>query len=765
MTGVQTCALPIYKQPVAAAAGIGIFKGIDMTAATVTRGMFLRILENALNTDLVNVSISKDRPAYKTDKTETYLSNNYNVYLHKGVITGYKYSSLYGEGELESGKVQINRASYKLNEELSVDCVGYSVCAYVDIEDERKIAALWMDADKNKTYEVEKKDYDTFEASAIRYGSSKRININGSLRMMKNNLFGGYYGTADLSELPETDKIIVIDNDGDGRGDLIKVYKYTHYYVKTVSVTDECVVFGNDLGKQDISDNVYSEFVFEDKIVDPYTDLKANDVLTVLEGTADGKEVFCAEICRDIAEGSISMIGTDPGGTFYVLDGERYYLSDNLINYMAKNSSEKNVGDYVHAYLGSDKRIAYLKTEEDFSFGYLMGAGYDDIEDELIITVCRLDGSTEKLRSAEKVKVYDQKNQTGKKIPIEEIYKECVDPDGSLRDMVVGYTVDSSDKLNQIAFEVPKAQLSNSESYPLSLDLDYNPSGNDVPEARAYHGLFARKWTFDSTTPVLIVPAAQEFRKTEKAYSKATGNKWGNGDGSYLKKGEAIKAYNADKFLRPQFYTVKTAVTTVIGQGGGNVHFCVIDKISETYDEEEASTMTMLSYYADSQYKNIKISEDVEIARQGIFCDVDSIDDLRDGDIIQFHTDAVGNIDILTVYFRVTDPPANGFGSYYFDSDTSALAYSSDVTMTSLTVLYAKVLDIDSNKVLLETTDGVEFPVTVGGYSSYGNSYYLIYDRTKESGVPAKLSDIKPGDVVVMRKYYNHVQDVVIIKN
>ena len=331
--------------------------------------------------------------------------------------------------------------------------------------------------------------------------------------------------------------------------------------------------------------------------------------------------------------------------------------------------------------------------------------------------------------------------------------------------MVVGYTVDSDEKLNQIAFEVPKAQLSNSESYPLSLDLDYNPSGNEVPEARAYHGLFASKWTFDGSIPVLIVPAAPEFRTTERAYSKTTGNKWGNNAGSYLKKGEAIKGYNADKFLRPEFYTVKTTVTTAISQGGGNLHFCVIDKISEVYDEEEAGTMTMLSYYSDSQYKNIKISADAEIARQGIFCDVDSIDDLRDGDIIQFHTDAIGNVDILTVYFRMTDPPANGFGSYYFDSDSGALVYSSDVTMTSLTVLYAKVVDIDSNKVLIETSGGVEYPVTVGGYSSYGNPYYLIYDKKKESGIPAKLSDIKPGDVVVMRKYYNHVQDVVIIKN
>ena len=71
---------------------------------------------------------------------------------------------------------------------------------------------------------------------------------------------------------------------------------------------------------------------------------------------------------------------------------------------------------------------------------------------------------------------------------------------------------------------------------------------------------------------------------------------------------------------------------------------------------------------------------------------------------------------------------------------------------------------MDSNKVLVTTSGGTEFPVTVGGYSSYGDVFYVIYDKNKNTAEPAKLSDIKPGDTVVMRKYYNHVQDVIIIK-
>ena len=169
-----------------------------------------------------------------------------------------------------------------------------------------------------------------------------------------------------------------------------------------------------------------------------------------------------------------------------------------------------------------------------------------------------------------------------------------------------------------------------------------------------------------------------------------------------------IKAYNSDDFLRPQFYTVKTSVTTVISQGGGNLHFCAIDKITDVYDEEEADSLKTLCYYAGTQYKSVKVSDDATIARAGVFCDVSSVDDLKRGDIIQFHTDAVGNIDVLTVYFRISDPPSNGYGCYYYSSETSSLVYNADIAMESLLVLYAKVKDVDSNKALVTTSGGTE---------------------------------------------------------
>ena len=754
------------KQPVAVASDMGIFKGINITGSVITAGQFLRILENVLNTDLVDMNLSGNGFSYEMSNSQTYLSSKYDVLFQEGILTGYKYSSIYGDTGMDDNEVQINRASYRIDEELSVDYVGYSVGAYIDRKKDDKIITLWRNEGKNTTYEVEKKDYVSFDESNVRYANSKRIRLDSGIRMMRNDIFDGYYNTAAMGALQASDKIVVVDNNGDGKGDLLKVYQYTYYYVKSVSALSEVIVFGNDAGTQDIDDSVMAEFFFEGKLVDPFTDLKANDILTVLEGTGqDGKKVFCAQISRDIIEGNISMIGTDNIGKYYVIDGTYYYLSDSIISYMTANSLNQEVGDFVQAYISTDKRIVRIKSEGDMVFGYLMEAKYKNRDSELIITVYTMGGEIEKLTSEEKVRVYNQSNQTGKKMYALEAYNECLNPDGSVKDVAVGYMLDSAGKLKQIVFEVPKASVSSGVTYPLTLDLDYNPSGASIPEARAYHGIFGNKWTFDSTIPVLTIPTDDSLKADPKAYSKTTGNKWGKSDGSYLKNGEVIKAYNSDKFWRPKFYTVKTPVTTTISQSDGSVHFCVIDKICNVYDEEEGGEIKMLSYYAGTQYKDVKISGDVTIARPGVFCNVTNVDDLQKGDVIQIHTDAVGSIDVLTVYFRINDPPANGFGTYYFDTDSDSLVYSTDVVMAAISVVYARVVDVDSNKALLATSDGTEFPVTIGGYSSYGDPYYLLYEKGSKTAQPAKLADIKTNDIVVMRKYYNHVQDVIIVKN
>ena len=197
------------KKPMTVANELGFFKGISIVGETVTMGQFLRILENILNAGTAEVDMSGDSFSYKISTTQTYLNKKYDVYLQDGILTGYKYSSMYGDSDLDPDEAEINRAAYKLNEALSVDYVGYNVCAYFDSENGNKIINLWQNEKKNRTYEIEKKEYGTFDSSGITYGSgsSRKINLSSGIRVMRNNLFDGYYNDAQAASLKDTDRI------------------------------------------------------------------------------------------------------------------------------------------------------------------------------------------------------------------------------------------------------------------------------------------------------------------------------------------------------------------------------------------------------------------------------------------------------------------------------------------------------------------------------------------------------------------------------
>ena len=140
---------------------------------------------------------------------------------------------------------------------------------------------------------------------------------------------------------------------------------------------------------------------------------------------------------------------------------------------------------------------------------------------------------------------------------------------------------------------------------------------------------------------------------------------------------------------------------------------------------------------------------------------------MKKGDVLQIHTNSLGKIDVVTVLFRISERADKAYGMYYSDEETNAesVTYTTDITssMPNLGIVYGKVKDSEGNRVILETVSDIESPVSVGG-SVYGNPYFVIYDTIAEKCTPAAFSDILPDDVVVMRRYYNHVQDVIIIR-
>lgn len=763
------------KSMLSAASEIGIFKGVSLTDDSITMGQFMLILENVLLSDFVEISITEggNNVSFDVVNGENYLNNKYDIYLQEGILTGYKYSSIYGELDIEADKVLINRAPFYIDEQVPMEFVGSYIGAYVDKKNENRIITYWQNEKKTKIYTAKRNEYENFEETQITYRNSnscKRIKINEQIPFIYNNVYYGNYNK-EIAEniMQNTDCFTVIDNDGDGKGDIVKAVKYTHYLVKSVSPMKESIIFKNDGGVLDITDKTTAEFVFNGQSIDPFKDLKANDVLTVLEGVRiDKSRVFCANVTRDLVNGKITSIGETDWGKYYIIDGTYYYLSDDFIEYMNKNSSQKKpvTGSMVQLYIGADGRVVGSKSEDDFSYGFVMASSWDESEEIAKIKIYTVDGTEKSYFMADKVTIYNKDNQNGRKFEKEAAYRS-ISTEGKLNNEAIAYTLNSDNMISSLAVALDRtAYQPGTFYYPLTLDYYYEPQGPTDQMARMYRNVLARTYTMNNLTPILTVPKDESLLNDVKAYQIKSGSSWSTEN--YFQPGEIIRAYNCDKFYNPEFYVINGTTSTTISQTDGKVHIYAIEKIGNSLDDEDNPVKT-ISYYDNKEFKTTALADDVIFVDEGIFCDVKTVDDLKTGDIIQFEKDVLGKINVIRVVFRINDGLSKKYGLYKSIKETETsykLDYTADLlsTMPELAVIYGVVEDIEGTRALIKTDSDKKFyPVTLGG-SVYGSVYYTIYDTKGHKISPGTISELQSGDIVIMRRYYNHVQDVIIIR-
>ncbi len=766
--------------PLEQATELGLFKNVDCSENLITKGQFMIFLKNVLDTDYIKVSdLDKDGNA-KVEIVDgvSHLEKYFGIYKQDGVVSGYKYSSINGDADLPEDKIQINRGIFEIDGESYLDYVGQYVDAYVDADQDNRVIMLYPNNKKTAVYSLHKGDFSDASTGYINYyqdNRSKRAKISDTSVVMYNNVYHGLYSRlSDYTIFEEADKIVLADNDGDNNIDIIKIEKYTYYLVKTVSKEKETINFDKNGGVLEIDDKSWVEFILNGSSAG-LEDLKKSDVLTVLESVRkDGSKVFSGVVTRKIEEGKISQIGKDELGEYYELEKSKFYLSDEYINYISVTASEKKpvAGDFVRLYISADGKVVASAAEEDFSYGYIMSGIYDETEEVVRFKIYNLSGEANSYYFADRVKVYTEKYPNGIKRDKTEAIKIYLDGDMTVKNDCVAYSLNSNGEIASVVKPINRtAYKHGSMYYPLTYDFNGESLISQNASSRLYRGVFAMKYKMDSSVQFMVIPQDKSMITNEKAYAVQNGGYWGI---SHYFVNENIKMYNCDKFYIPQFCTMESVVSGSIGQGDGDVHMYCIEKVEKTIDEDDMPVVK-ISYFENGRLTESVISADVEFETPGLYCSTDEVSKLQKGDIIQISKDALGEINIINVFFSIKNRPGE-FGAYFSDitkTDASGKTHIEPVpeavrTMTSLSVLYARVEDIRDNVVLINTSktghdEQYTYPMVVGN-SVYGAVYYNIYNTKTNKVTAATLDEIQPNDVVVMRRYYNHVQDVVIIR-
>lgn len=182
-----------------------------------------------------------------------------------------------------------------------------------------------------------------------------------------------------------------------------------------VSMMKESIVFDNNAGTFDIDDSKTVELKFDGERI-TLDDLKTDDILTVKEAQRiDKSKIFIADVSRDVIEGNIQYYDSDEAGSFFEVEGEKHYLSDSYLDFIKNNPNEKlpKSGDYIRAYLGYDSKIAAVKSDKDFSYGYVVSCAYDESDEVVIMKLFTLEGNMKRYYFADRVTVYNDKNLNG----------------------------------------------------------------------------------------------------------------------------------------------------------------------------------------------------------------------------------------------------------------------------------------------------------------------------------------------------------------
>lgn len=333
----------------------------------ITRADVAKLVYEALTVDLMQqVSFSSDGTLVKYNAVEG--ENALNTYFDtnevKGIVYETEYSSIDGGSTVDEGEVLINGEAFDVGSTDIYNYLGYYVEAYAldadDAMENRTIIAFSVKSVKNNTLTIVDENIEDVSGSISGYTFSYWVNKDTDKRSRTARtiatpmvLYNGKAASNVTEELlkPEFGSVVLIDNNGDDKYDIIDVWEYDLVYVFTASKETSSVVGYYDRSttyKFDTEDDDYHvTFLNSYGGAASFGDIKQYSVLYVYQSLdREEKKVI---ISNSKVTGDITEISGDDE---YLINGIEYEISP-----AAAGRLDLSVMDSGDFYLDADNRI------------------------------------------------------------------------------------------------------------------------------------------------------------------------------------------------------------------------------------------------------------------------------------------------------------------------------------------------------------------------------------------------------------------------
>lgn len=692
--------------------------GVTVTAKEpITRGEVALMTENALEVNLMEITGFGDNLKYEvTDKT--ILKDKLKVTKGEGQIVAIENTSLDGESNLASGQIKIGDTVYDTSSNFN-NLLGYNVEYYLkdtSKSDDTVILAM-PKREKNSSVSIDAK---LFERVTTKNGSkalefykqesdskTSTVTLDNEAKLIYN---GKYEPMADelLNIKDKSGNIVVLDTDRNGKYDIVFVTEYKNIVVEEVSSTGKITdKYGAPSIKLDKDDSNISYTITRGYEELQPSDLKEYDVLSV--AVSKDQKLYSIVVTNESVEGKVTGIYDDG-----------VYIGDKFYEIAANYTENIEMGTEGVFYLDIDGRIAATDTNVQVSgnYAYLVKAYADMNTDEIArFKLYTKEGKEVVYEAAEKIRF----NGTSGHLATN-IVKDLNDSNGTIKQLVT-YSLNSDGKLISLNTAVDNTATGavNENKFTMNYKLT-NAKYNEKLKTLG-------KVKIDEKTVIFDIP---EDAKDTTDYSIAN-----------ISMFEDEQSYNVIVFDRTDdFYAKAIIVTNASFQTNADSKIAVVSKIVSASNSQEDIVQRL---YAFQDGKEITIdaeSDDVLVKGED--------KKLENGDIIQYQTNAKGQIAKVRVLFDVNDKEIE----------------KEENPAENLKTIYGKVTKKFSGSINVTVNDGdtinLQLPSDITVYT-------VDTSKTKNNIQVGAISDIQSydedeGNRVFIRIYKDIVQEVVVIK-
>ena len=658
---------------------------------------------------------------YELSSESNILTIYHKLKKGKGIVTGNQRTKLYDTEGVSEGYVEIDLVEFLCGNTDVDSKLGYFIEFYYTDDDDREIK--YYRTGKNEEITITSDKLDEFKDNRLYYNEGESIKVTDDAYMLYN--FEAYPRFDDTDVIPKNGYVKLIDNDRDGKYEVVFVVDYTDYLVEYVSDVNK-IIYPSDASPIKFEETQYENVTvyYEAEEVE-FGAIKPDDVISVARSKHD--ESICIFVARR-AEGGI-LKAIDNSEMTVKIGDTKYELSTGC------KTDNSSIGDAVRLHFNVMNKGAYLVVNTDVNtkmFGYLIRVVPIEEEDEILLKLFDEKGRIVRYYVSEKVRINDERQGSLNADGWSKLFNSTT---GITKEQLIAFKLNREDKVS----EIYTAGVNDNDILRYSFDSAYDSQENkyEYMSSPKYFiktpvSSYTAGFRAGDSTVVFKIPS--DTRKENSFEIIRLADFFGSVEYN-------LKAYNLDDVNTAQYllYFDTDDKTSKKAVSDNDKMICVEDVIVKLDENDE--TVYFIDGYVDGKKTTLMYPEGYNMEIESV------IKTLKTGYIASYRLNTKGYIDRLYIRYNLTP------------SSTAQVN-----PRTSYSYSYLKVYEKHATEMIVNIPGRTDKKSDVVCDAAKAKGIY-VYDKSKGTLEIGSADSIEMFDEIFMKSVYSVPNIILIIKD